>query len=205
MEHVINGTDLRKPFIRVLEVMFELFDSISAVWKFVGIIDQSELILWFSSLSVSALSQVGASAWILDIFKDSKRLSFVLITTVLLETCFWACVVYYMILIDKLNIFGLRKYRIKNKAPYPSNKEVWKACEDAILNHWFVRPAVLLFVYPMLKSSLDFSDNLPTVWTIVWQFALCMQIDDCLFYWFHRLAHHKLLYKYIHKRHHEFK
>jgi hypothetical protein len=32
-----------------------------------------------------------------------------------------------------------------------------------------------------------------------------MQIDDCLFYWSHRLMHHRLLYKHIHKQHHQFR
>ena len=29
-------------------------------------------------------------------------------------------------------------------------------------------------------------------------------IEDFYFYWIHRLLHHKTLYKYIHKIHHEF-
>jgi sterol desaturase/sphingolipid hydroxylase (fatty acid hydroxylase superfamily) len=33
--------------------------------------------------------------------------------------------------------------------------------------------------------------------------VLCMIVEDFYFYFVHRLLHHRLLYKYIHKRHHD--
>jgi len=36
----------------------------------------------------------------------------------------------------------------------------------------------------------------------VTSFLLCFIIHDTYFYWFHRLMHHKYLYKYTHKGHH---
>ncbi|KAH8044328.1 C-4 methylsterol oxidase [Aureococcus anophagefferens] len=33
----------------------------------------------------------------------------------------------------------------------------------------------------------------------------CILVEDCLFYWIHRTLHHKSIYKYVHKTHHEFK
>lgn len=40
---------------------------------------------------------------------------------------------------------------------------------------------------------------------MLWQFAVCMQVDDFFFYWSHRALHHRLLYRRIHKKHHDFK
>ena len=48
-------------------------------------------------------------------------------------------------------------------------------------------------------------NELPSIITIIWQLLICVQVDDFLFYWIHRLFHHKYLYKYFHKKHHEYK
>jgi sterol desaturase/sphingolipid hydroxylase (fatty acid hydroxylase superfamily) len=39
---------------------------------------------------------------------------------------------------------------------------------------------------------------------MVWQLVVFMLCEDTVFYWMHRAMHHPILYKYIHKRHHEF-
>ena len=45
---------------------------------------------------------------------------------------------------------------------------------------------------------------LPGVPSLLLQLFACMWIDDTYFYWSHRLFHHKLLYKHVHKKHHRF-
>lgn len=176
--------------------MFGIYEHVSA----------SPIVESFSTFATSILSSMGCPDLIVDIFRDCERLSFVLCTTVLLEVCFWMLIAYYMIMITQLNIFGLKKYDIKNNAPYPTAKEIYNAFEDVVLNHLLIRPLILLVAYPFIRAQLDFSrENLPGAWTVIWQLAFCSQVDDFFFYWGHRLAHHKLLYKYIHKRHHEFR
>jgi hypothetical protein len=72
------------------------------------------------------------------------------------------------------------------------------------VGHLFIRPLLLFLAYPLIATLLDFSAaGLPGAWTLLWQYALCMQADDAAFYWSHRLLHHRWLYKRIHKRHHE--
>ena len=36
------------------------------------------------------------------------------------------------------------------------------------------------------------------------QMVVCLIIEDTWQYWFHRLLHHKSIYKYVHKIHHHF-
>ena len=69
-----------------------------------------------------------------------------------------------------------------------------------------VNPALMYWVvFPMLKSRLDMGPVLPGLATAAAQVAVFMVCEDTTFYWSHRLLHHRLIYKYIHKRHHEFK
>jgi sterol desaturase/sphingolipid hydroxylase (fatty acid hydroxylase superfamily) len=44
---------------------------------------------------------------------------------------------------------------------------------------------------------------LPSLGTALAQLLACMAVEDTLFYWLHRLLHHRLLYKHLHKQHHK--
>lgn len=53
-------------------------------------------------------------------------------------------------------------------------------------------------------SHLRFSGPSPKLWTHFWQVAVAFFGYDAMFYWSHRLMHHKRLYKHCHKIHHQF-
>jgi len=52
--------------------------------------------------------------------------------------------------------------------------------------------------------GLRFSGQIPSLRTHFWQVTLAYFGYDMLFYWSHRLMHHKNLYKHCHKIHHQF-
>lgn len=51
---------------------------------------------------------------------------------------------------------------------------------------------------------LRFTGPAPRWWTHVWQVAVGYLGFDFMFYWSHRLMHHKRLYKHCHKIHHQY-
>lgn len=53
-------------------------------------------------------------------------------------------------------------------------------------------------------AGLRFTGPTPSVWTHMWQVAVGYIGFDLMFYWSHRLMHHKRLYKHCHKIHHQF-
>merc|ERR1712232_1252383 len=53
-------------------------------------------------------------------------------------------------------------------------------------------------------AGLRFTGPSPKLWTHVWQVSLAYFGYDAMFYWSHRLMHHKALYKHCHKIHHQF-
>lgn len=144
--------------------------------------------------------------WLIHSLLDKKRVAFTMLTVSMLEICFWVLIFYYMILIDKFNLFGLKKYAIKCNHPFPENKMIWDCFSDVCIGHFLIRPVLLFASYPLLMSRLEFDvEGIPNLLVFIIQIFVCMQVDDFMFYWGHRLLHHKLLYKYIHKVHHEFK
>ncbi|OQS00487.1 hypothetical protein THRCLA_05944 [Thraustotheca clavata] len=44
---------------------------------------------------------------------------------------------------------------------------------------------------------------LPTAWTIFWKIIVFAILEDFYNYWIHRLLHWKVIYKYVHRLHHE--
>ena len=139
---------------------------------------------------------------------DRDRLEFVVISVAVLEIVFWSSVMYWK-MIEKYDLFGFKsKYAIKNKRSEATPELKSECLREVLLGHLLVRPVLLYLVYPFLKSNLDMSNGLlgfPDAKTILLHVFLSAQIDDFLFYWSHRILHHKMFYVRFHKKHHMFR
>jgi 4-alpha-methyl-delta7-sterol-4alpha-methyl oxidase len=82
------------------------------------------------------------------------------------------------------------------------NENMWLLAK----NHFLVQPIALLFAYSVFASfGLKVYSPLPSWQIVLRDFIVAIAINDTLFYWAHRLLHHKSIYKYIHKQHHRYK
>jgi sterol desaturase/sphingolipid hydroxylase (fatty acid hydroxylase superfamily) len=73
-------------------------------------------------------------------------------------------------------------------------------------NILLVSPAAALvdFITDQTVFNFEFS-AFPRGLEVYWQFAVFLVIEDAAFYWSHRLLHIPILYRNIHKTHHEYK
>eukprot|EP00124_Ichthyophonus_hoferi_P005108 Ihof_evm3s668 gene=Ihof_evmTU3s668 len=96
------------------------------------------------------------------------------------------------------------KYKIQ-PTKVNSGDKVWHCFKSLMFNHCFVQ-LPMMFLFHLVVHRLGFSIALPLPsWqTIAWQVCVFYVIEDFYFYCIHRLLHHRLLYKHIHKVHHEY-
>lgn len=61
----------------------------------------------------------------------------------------------------------------------------------------------MYFLYPYFHlSGMSIAAPFPSISVMLRDWLVAMVINSTLFYWGHRLLHHPLLYKHIHKQHH---
>jgi sterol desaturase/sphingolipid hydroxylase (fatty acid hydroxylase superfamily) len=97
------------------------------------------------------------------------------------------------------------KYRIQGNV-LPEWSLIKECLISNVITHCVVSPLAIWYGYDIfLKYGIDLVRPAPNLLTILRDFVIFIGFNDTLFYWVHRLVHHKYLYKYIHKHHHRFK
>jgi sterol desaturase/sphingolipid hydroxylase (fatty acid hydroxylase superfamily) len=90
----------------------------------------------------------------------------------------------------------------------PSAADYLKCAKQVLFNQFAVAaPMLVLQHYLMIwrtDGSYILAEAWPSFWTFFCDILLILLVEEIVFYYFHRLAHHPYLYKHIHKRHHEF-
>ena len=125
---------------------------------------------------------------------------------------FWSMVLLYDLL--RRSPTG-RRYLIQPELKRPDRGLVRACFANAALNHvvlqwishvYMIAPLLRAFgALEALAAPISAAPyDVRSVWEHLWRLAACAVVEDTVFYWTHRLLHHKRLYALVHKRHHAF-
>ncbi len=132
---------------------------------------------------------------------SSERVSFT-IGTCLVHTLSYGIpnLILYFIHVNK----WFAKYKIQGSDAFPEPALIRECIKDNLVGHLVIVPLAAYFGFPVFQSfGMTVSGPLPSGLTVLRDFVVFIAINDTLFYWVHRALHHKSIYKYIHKKHHE--
>ena len=120
---------------------------------------------------------------------------------------FWIPALFYLS-IDWIPSHPLCKYKIQPEKKVTST-EVWGCIKTVLANQYLIStPLDLSLAFLAVKlghpPALTVSPILPSIREIARDFTISIIIREILFYSSHRLGHIPVIYKRIHKMHHEF-
>ncbi len=101
------------------------------------------------------------------------------------------------------NWFPQKRFK---KGKSPPDKLIRSAWIEWLLNHFLIIPLVMgLVLYPLfLLSGGSIYEPLPGAIEVVFHIAVCVFLNETIFYFSHRFLHTKTMFRLIHRKHHTF-
>ncbi|XP_072179030.1 methylsterol monooxygenase 1-like [Diadema setosum] len=99
----------------------------------------------------------------------------------------------------------MEKYKIQREKPVTAANE-WKCLRLILASQIFIQAPFFVGAYYFCElTNMPFSyEAMPRWYTILAQCFGCLVVEDTWHYFMHRALHHRSIYKYIHKIHHNF-
>ncbi|KAL5276005.1 FAXDC2.2 family protein [Megaselia abdita] len=101
---------------------------------------------------------------------------------------------------------ALQKYRIQKDRNNPLDMQKLQVVIKQVLFNQFVMGAFSAVVFHLLMKHQGYTsvEKLPSLFTFIFHIGGCLLCNEVGAYYIHRFLHHKRIYKYIHKVHHEY-
>ncbi|CAL1526800.1 unnamed protein product [Lymnaea stagnalis] len=191
----------------------QLFDSVKQTLFIVGsglivFLALRNSIVWHMQQFWGASGDFWQRQWdnVYTLFGQDEALVSIAGSFIFTTAVFWLANLFLLV----LDVTGwptvLLKYKIQDSKNCPLRlSDLKKAVSVAVFNQTVVGlPAAFAIYYMMKWRGCSCSPNdLPTFHWAVFELTVFTLIEEICFYYSHRLLHHPRLYRFIHKRHHE--
>ncbi|EDV92454.1 fatty acid hydroxylase domain-containing protein 2 [Drosophila grimshawi] len=143
---------------------------------------------------------------LLDIIGDDPMRLWVLGTTAIIFFVYWFYAAIFMLMDITNRPRFLRKYKIQPEQNDPLDlSRLWAAVKVVVFNLTVVNLITIWLLFELVLRHHNSQNirELPSFGRIVRDFVAFVVLEEIMFYYVHRLLHHKAIYKYVHKKHHE--
>lgn len=98
----------------------------------------------------------------------------------------------------------MQRYKIQQKPETYGGQ--WQCFKQLMFSHFCIQAPLVagIFFYTQLMGIPYTYDKMPRWYVLLAQMLGCLVIEDTWHYFVHQLLHHRSIYKYIHKVHHNF-
>ncbi|XP_055616617.1 fatty acid hydroxylase domain-containing protein 2-like [Toxorhynchites rutilus septentrionalis] len=141
----------------------------------------------------------------LDVTGDDPTRLWIYGTVIYTIGLYWTIGTIYTLLDVTNRPVFLRRFKIQpgTNEPVDGNR-LRKVIRQVLFNQTVVGVPLIVAFYSMIgPQTTAMVRQLPAFYTVLWQLAGCLVIEEFGFYYSHRLLHAGRIYKYVHKQHHE--
>ncbi|KAH8271122.1 hypothetical protein KR018_000683 [Drosophila ironensis] len=151
---------------------------------------------WMQDRWESLLHTVGEDPWQL----------WVIGSTVVIFSVYWLYAALFTLMDITNKPKFLRRYKIQPGQNEPVDlARLWSAVKVVVFNLTVVNILTSWVIFELIFKTVNSDDirHLPTFKRAARDVVAFVILEEIMFYYAHRLLHHRALYKYVHKKHHE--